>query len=123
MEAPGKKFQRLVAALDDLVTQEAATVAAGDFEAVADIQRRADPVVTALATLGAEVADAAARARIASLLSRRQGNIDLIESQLATARAELQAVQESTGRVARIAPIYGRAGILGGGETSFSAAG
>ena len=122
MEAPGQKFYRLVSALDDLVAQEAANVAARDYAAVADIQSRANPLVAALASLGAGAADAMARARVASLLSRRQGNIELIDSQLATARAELQAVQESTGRVARIAPTYGRAGGFGGGSR-FHAAG
>jgi len=122
MEAPGQKFYRLITALDDLVAQEAAGVSARDYETVADLQRRADPLVTALAELGSRVTDAVARARVASLLSRRQGNLDLIESQLATTRAELRAVQQSTGRVARIAPVYGRAEGHGG-ITQFRAAG
>ena len=122
MEAPGEKFNRLVSALDDLVTQEAANVALGDFEAVLEIQRRTGPLVAAVASLGAGVANAMAQARIASLLSRRQGNIELIESQLATVRAEMRAVQESAGRVARIAPVYGRADSLGG-PRQFIAAG
>ena len=46
--------------------------------------------------------------RSMQLLARRQHNMDFLESQLATARAELLAVQESTRRVACIAPAYGR---------------
>ena len=108
MDAPRKKFNRLVEALEDLVTHEAATVAEHNYAAVADIQRRSEPVVEAIAELGAVVADAVARARVAGLLARRQHSIDYIESQLATARSELMAVQESSSRVAQIGPAYGR---------------
>jgi hypothetical protein len=92
-----------------LVALEAATLAQRDFDAVNSIQKRTEPLVAALAELGAGAADDRARARVASLLSRRQHSIDFLESQLATARNELNSVQESTQRVARIAPVYGRA--------------
>ena len=108
MDAPRKKFNRLVEALEELVTHEAASLGEHKFDAVADIQRRTEPVVEAIAELGSLVSDAVARARVAGLLARRQHNIDYIESQLATARSELMAVQESTSRVAQIGPAYGR---------------
>jgi hypothetical protein len=108
MTAPLKKFNRLVGALEELVTQEAAVLAENNFEAVGEIQSRAQPLVEAIAGMGDDVSDAVARARVAGLLARRQHNIDFIESQLATARAELIAVQESTHRAAKIAPVYGR---------------
>jgi hypothetical protein len=108
MEAPRQTFDRLVEALDELVTREAATLAEHDYQTVNEIQRRADPVVEALASLGGLVSDAVARARVAGLLARRQHSIDFLETQLATARAELMAVQASTLRVAQIAPVYGR---------------
>ncbi|MEO6004635.1 MAG: hypothetical protein ABIZ04_14700 [Opitutus sp.] len=108
MEKPQQKFNRLVGALDDLVTQEAATLAERNFEGAVEIQERAEPLVSAIADLGAVVADAVARARVAGLLARRQHNIDFLESQLATARAELMAIQGSALRVAQIAPVYGR---------------
>jgi hypothetical protein len=110
MDAPHKKFNRLVEALEDLVTHEAATVAEHNYGAVADIQRRTQPLVEAIAELGSVVSDAVARARVAGLLARRQHSIDYIESQLATARSELMAVQESASRVAQIGPAYGRLG-------------
>jgi NAD-dependent DNA ligase len=108
MQDRQKTFHRLVSALDELITREAATVAEHDYEAVREIQERAEPVVQAIADLGPEIADEVARARVAGLLARRQHSIDVIESQLATARAELMAVQESTSRVSRIAPVYGQ---------------
>lgn len=109
MQERQKTFHRLVSALDELITREAATVAEHDYEAVRQIQERAEPVVQALAELGKDIADEVARARVAGLLARRQHSIDVIESQLATARAELMAVQESTSRISRIAPVYGHA--------------
>jgi polyphosphate kinase len=109
MEAPRQAFTRLLNALDTLVEQERNTVLAGDFAAVEDIQRRADPLIERLRSLGVDASDELARARVAGLLARRQHNIELIEAQLATARDELFAVQESTRRVACIAPAYGRA--------------
>lgn len=109
VQSANQKFNRILSALDDLVAQETVTARAGDYSAVGEIQRRAAPLVETLAELGPDAADAATRARVAGLLARRQHNIDFIESQLATAQAELLAVQTSTSRVARIAPAYGRA--------------
>lgn len=108
MNRQQQTFNRLVGALEDLVTQEAATLAERNYEAAGQIQLRAQPVVEAIADLGGSVSDAVARARVAGLLARRQHSIDFLESQLATARAELMAVQESTLRAAQIAPAYGR---------------
>lgn len=101
-------FNRLVGALEELVTREAATLAEHDYQAVHEIQQRAAPVVDAIAALGRDIADEVARARVAGLLARRQHSIDALESQLATARAELMAVQESSLRAAKIGPVYGR---------------
>ena len=108
MDASQQRFNRLVGALEELVTHEAATIAEHNFEAVGEIQRRTQPLVEAIASMGDQVADSVARARVAGLLARRQHSIDFLESQLETARSELMAVQESTVRAAKIAPIYGR---------------
>ncbi|HWL16857.1 MAG TPA: hypothetical protein VNR00_14715 [Opitutus sp.] len=108
-DAAREKFNRLVDALDDLVLQEAASLAHGDYDALQAIQERADPVVAGLSDLGSDVADERARARVAGLLARRQHSMEFLESQLAVARAELAALQESATRVAQIAPAYGRA--------------
>jgi predicted component of type VI protein secretion system len=108
MEAPRQRFNRLVGALEDLVTREAATLAEHDYEKVQEIQNSTAPLVAAIAGLGQDIRDDVARARVAGLLARRQHSIDVLESQLATARDELMAVQGSALRVAQIAPVYGR---------------
>jgi hypothetical protein len=107
MKTPGRTFGRLLDALDDLVGQEAATVRARDYEAVGHIQRRSAAVIEGLAALGPAVADARMKARVAALLARRQHNVECIESQLATTRNELAAIEQSESRMARIAPAYG----------------
>jgi hypothetical protein len=108
-ERTQERFHRLLGALDELIAQEAGNLAERDFEAVGAVQRRAEPVIAELAALASDVDSELARARVAAVLARRQHNLDLIESQLATARTELLAVQESTSRLGRIAPAYGRA--------------
>lgn len=122
MEARGQKFDRLLGALDELITLEALTLKAGDYAAVGEIQRRVQPVLTTVVNLGGDCADRLVRARVAGLLARRQHSIEFIETQLETARAELAAVQESASRMAKIAPAYGRSESVGRAPR-FSAAG
>jgi len=78
MEPTRQKFNRLLDAFDDLVRDEALTLARGDFASIAEIQRRASPLVTGLAELGESAADAVARARVAAVLARRQHTIDYL---------------------------------------------
>lgn len=108
MEPPRQKFSRLVTALGELIEQEASTLAARDFAAVGEIQRRAAPVVAGLAELGPDAADELSRVRIAALLTRRQRSLDLLETQLANARSELEALNEGSRRVTQVSPVYGR---------------
>lgn len=121
METDSRKLLRLVSALGDLVAQEAECVASRDYEAVQSVQVRLGPVIDAIVALGPEAADAATRVRIGSLLMRRQASLDLIDRHLSDVRTELQALQASSGRAARIAPVYGRAGAYTG-PTQFRAA-
>lgn len=108
MKSSEQKFHRLVGALEELVSHETAILAEHNYEAVGQVQQRAQPLVEAIAGMGADISDAVARARVAGLLAQRQHNIEFLESQLATARTELMAVQESSLRAAKIAPVYGR---------------
>lgn len=108
MESPRRRFDRLVGVLEELVASEADTVRARDFGALADLQDRTGTVVSTLVGMEPALADARARARVVSVLSRRQHTIELLESELAVAREELNALEASTQRVAKVAPVYGR---------------
>ncbi|MCX6953346.1 MAG: hypothetical protein NTV51_14425 [Verrucomicrobia bacterium] len=109
METPAQTCARLLGALEELADAEAATLRHRDFAAVADIQDRAAPLIEYLATHGPAVADNALRARVWEFLRRRAQTGEWLDLQLAEARAELQGMQASQHRVARIAPVYGKA--------------
>ena len=109
METPTRKFARLVDVFDRLVNEESAIQRESEFEQLADLHRRLQPVVDGLVALGLDVAGDTDRDRLAAIHARRQVNLDLIESQLVTTRTELNAVQESGHRVAKIVPLYGKA--------------
>lgn len=109
MESPGQKFDRLLKALDELVREEAALIAAANYPAIQEVQQRAEPLIEALTKLAPKMRASTVRARVDSLLKRRQQNIDLLESRLTVVKTELTALQKSTQQVARIAPVYGRA--------------
>jgi type VI protein secretion system component VasF len=109
MESDGQKFDRLLTALEVLFEEEAVMIGASDYSAAAEVQKRANPLVDALANLAPRIKSTAARTRLDSLLQRRQESLGALESKVAAARTELEALQQSSQRVARIAPVYGRA--------------
>jgi hypothetical protein len=112
METPAQTCLRLLAALEDLATQEAAALDARNFPAAVAIQTRAAPLVEHLAAHGPPIAekDAAFRARVAAFHARRRQTGEWLATQVARAREELLQMQVSQRRVAQIAPAYGSGG-------------
>ena len=108
METPEQMCGRLVAALEDLVAQEAATLEARDFATVAHLQQRAAPLVEHLGTHSAAVTDPALRERIRALLLRRQQTGEWLAAQIEQAKEALRLNGERRHRVTQIAPVYGR---------------
>jgi hypothetical protein len=108
METPAQMCARLLAALEDLTAQEAATLEARDFVAAIEIQDRAAPLVHHLVTHGPQVADAGLRTRILALIARRNQTGEWLAEQIARVRQELAATQTAQRRVAQIAPAYGQ---------------
>jgi hypothetical protein len=109
MPAPAETCARLLAALEDLVAQEAVQLRAADFPGVLATQERAAPLIGRLAAL-ATTADAAVRVRIAGVLALRSRSLDWLGAEMARVRDELSAMQVSRRRVAQIAPVYGARG-------------
>lgn len=107
MEPPVQQRARLVAALEDLADQEAACVHCGDFESVTDIQSRAAPVVEALAALSSLPVDSELRRRLAALVERRSKTAAQIEVHLTRTKEQLNALDASQRRAARMVPAYG----------------
>jgi hypothetical protein len=108
METPAQMCVRLLAALEDLSTQEAACLDARDFSAVVRLQERAAPLVTHLAEHGPAVADAALRTRIAALLTRRAQCGEWLAEQIAQTKEKLREIEAAQRRVSRFAPAYGQ---------------
>lgn len=108
METVEQMCARLVAALEDLANQEAATLQARDFTGAVTIQDRAAPLVELLVAHAPEVTDSATRARIAALLAKRNQTGEWLAEQMARAREELQQTQVAQRRVAQVGPAYSR---------------
>ena len=112
METPAQTCVRLLTALEDLATQEAAALEARDFATAVTIQTRAAPLVEHLAAHGPAIADKdpAFRSRVAAFHARRQQSGEWLATQVARAKEELLRMQAGQRRVARIAPVYGQPG-------------
>lgn len=111
METPVQTCARLLGALEDLIGQETASLAARDFAAIRLIQQRAAPLVDYVGTHGPAVAKThpAIRTRVTAVLARRQQNLATLGAQIAETRQRLDETRQSQVRVARIGPAYGRA--------------
>ena len=108
METPAQMCARLVAALEDLTAQEAASLAARDFTAAIAVQDRAAPLVDLLVAHGPVVADAGLRPRIVALMARSRQTGEWLTEQMARVRQELQQTHVAQRRVAQVAPAYGQ---------------
>jgi hypothetical protein len=107
METPAQTCARLIAALEDLVAREAATLEARDFAAVIEIQQRAAPLVELLGAHAADVTDPALRTRLRTLLDRRQKTGEWLSEQIEKTRESLAEINEGRRRARQIAPVYG----------------
>jgi hypothetical protein len=115
METPAQTCARLVAALEELVAREAATLEARDFAAVVEIQQRAAPLVELLGAHAEDVTDSALRERIRVLIARRHQTGEWLSEQIEKTREALALANEGRRRVKQIAPVYGSgAGIAAG---------
>jgi hypothetical protein len=108
METPAQRCARLVGAFEDLAGQEAAAVAAGDFEAVAAVQARIEPAIAFLVANANFVSLGSLRTRIADASARRQETARCLADQLARTREALGELKTNQRRLARVAPVYGR---------------
>ena len=101
-----KTAQRLIAALDELVTQESVVIRTMDFSAAVELRERAAPIVEKLCALAADPLVAGLRPRLDGLLERGTQNSQFLDAQLARMQDELNRVGEAHGRLRRVAPAY-----------------
>ena len=98
----------LLGALEDLVAQEAASLASGDFAAMIDLQQRAEPLIAHLGRHGAGIVDDDFRARVGDWLARRREIAGLLAARISETRERLNQLEASRRRVARVGPAYGQ---------------
>ncbi len=109
MQTPVQRGVRLVAALEDLVGQEEASLQAGDFSAVAEIQLRTDALIVDLAAQANDTPTTSGmRMRLSAVQARREQTSAWLEGEIETTRKALTETDRSRRRVAQIAPVYGR---------------
>lgn len=107
MESPFDTAIRLLAALEELIAEEATLVRTMDFVEAVEVRERAEPLVEKLCALANEPAVAGLRPRLDALLERSGQNYHFLSTQLERLRTELARVNEASGRMRRLAPVYG----------------
>lgn len=108
METPRQKFERILAAFEDLAEQEKWLLRSEDFAEVVALQKRLDPLVTFLVSRAGD-ADEPLRRRVNALIERRRTNAEALGAQLAAARTELSAINLSRKRISQVMPAYRQA--------------
>ncbi len=112
METPAQRCLRIVAALEELASQEAAAVGREDFSTVQTLHERTAPLVEFLAAAGADVLGSAGLSRrLVAVYELRRRSGEVLAAAMARVRGELDANRLSRARVAQIAPVYGHPGI------------
>lgn len=100
--------RRLLAALEDLASQEGVLLRSLDLVEAVQISERAAPLVEKLCALLAEEPEVASlRPRVEELVAQRRRNVVLLDSHLSRLQSELRRIDEARIRLARVAPVYG----------------
>ena len=105
METPGRQFERLLLALEDLIAQEELMLHAEEFAAVPPLQARAAPIIERLIALAGSV-ESPLRERVVALVERRGRSEEILTREMNRVREELTAMQTSRQRVAQMMPAY-----------------
>jgi hypothetical protein len=107
METEGKRALRLIEALEVLVSQEEIGVRTG-AGCLAQIQRRAAPIVEDLAKMAAIPSVAILRPRVLALVERRQLALGAMTERVDRIKLRLASLSDSMSHLKRVAPAYGK---------------
>jgi hypothetical protein len=108
VETPFQCAARLLAALDDLVTQEGMYLRAGSFELAAATRQRTSPIVERLVELSHFPAVAEMRTKVAAIVERSTEHAAILEEKIAEFRAEIRRTDQARHRTSQLAPAYVR---------------
>ena len=119
MQAPQQRCARLIAALEDLVAQEAAALRTGNYTDASAIEDRCAPLVDDLVAHADEILEETLRERLRALNGVRARSSELLGEEIARMRGELDQTEVAQRRAAAFAPVYGgRAGAQGSSQLS-----
>lgn len=107
METPSQTCVRLIGALEDLGAQEAACLGTRDFDALFQVQERADPLIKYLGEHRADAVAAGIENRIAAWLARREENARRLATEITAAKTRIDQLDANRRRLTRVAPAYG----------------
>ena len=96
-----------MAALEDLIAEEATALRGREFSVVTELQERVAPLLTALAAETAAFSDGSLQNRLRAVHARRAESSAMLEEALGFARESLRETNLARGRAAQIAPVYG----------------
>jgi hypothetical protein len=100
---------RLVGALDELIAAEAVALRAADVHSALAAQRRASPLIVALAEIArAEGIPASLSARLRAITERRQQNQICVAEMKARRQPQIERLRLTRRRLSGILPAYGK---------------
>jgi hypothetical protein len=111
-ETPVQRLERLIDALDVLVSQEATLLGSAAWDAAAEVQTRLSEIVDAMTPLALELnrnglLPPPLRARAESIIARQRAVVEALERSRAQLQAEMQAVSNAQTRLHALRPYAG----------------
>lgn len=106
METPLQIATRLLAALEDITSQESVLLRTLDFVDAVALQERAAPLVDQLAALAKHPDVSTLRRQVSALVDKRQQSRHFLDAQLGRLQSELRRIDEARTRLAKVAPAY-----------------
>ncbi len=106
MSGDSQAADRIIAALRDLFSKEAAAARKGSGLRVRSVQARIKPLMEALSRMEGASASPRFNQSISSLSDRRSENLRLMREALARIRSEMDARSAALARIQRVGPAY-----------------
>jgi hypothetical protein len=107
MKSAGQTAVRLLGALEDFASREAVLLQTGQYAQMAEVQRRAGPLIFRLCALAAEPDAAALSERVAALVARRRETMLGLQERRNFVRSERQRLAATSERL-RLVSHYGK---------------
>jgi hypothetical protein len=108
METPIQQAARLLIALNELMDQEGMHLREGSFELVAEVRKRAGPLVRHLVTMSGLPGVSDFRPQVTALVERSAHHAALLQEKMEEFRAEIRRTNQARHRAVQLVPAYAR---------------